>query len=423
MLPVTSMEDHEWILASKSCWISLRRGRIDRRTFMVRAFALGVTGSAVASGLSRVGLAAAQDEKASSIGEPDITHITDNRQGRDQALFLVAADRRLRADRRRRRRGDQDGPEDFGNAAGGFALEYEALDDGIAANNGGWDAGKEIENANQVDQRCGLRWSTWPPTTPAWPRSRSRSRTRPGWRMISYANTYPGLTKAIEGATEEGEPDIYYPTGKRNYMRVCPGGRHPGCARPRTGRTTSRARARPTSLTTRASTARVWPQVFNNSVRGAWRRSPRLRGLRSEGVRLPVADDLDRGHGSGHRLSSAPRSTTTPAKVLQDMRCSWADEVIFLGPDGLINQAFVDGAGDAAEARHHLRWLSRRTSCEGRPGADYVDAHHARSSVTRRMPTRSTPTRRAVVVIQAIDKVGEKDRGKILDAMFATEGS
>ena len=40
--------------------------------------------------------------------------------------------------------------EDFGNAAGGFALEYEALDDGIAANQGGWDAGKEAENANLV---------------------------------------------------------------------------------------------------------------------------------------------------------------------------------------------------------------------------------------------------------------------------------
>jgi branched-chain amino acid transport system substrate-binding protein len=28
----------------------------------------------------------------------------------------------------------------------------------------------------------------------------------------------------------------------------------------------------------------------------------------------------------------------------------------------------------------------------------------------------------AAVVVQAIDKVGEKDRGKILDALFGTEG-
>src|SRR4029453_7919820 len=43
-----------------------------------------------------------------------------------------------------------------------------------------------------------------------------------GMAQISYANTYPGLTKAIEDATEEGEPDKYYPSGKRNYMRVVP---------------------------------------------------------------------------------------------------------------------------------------------------------------------------------------------------------
>ncbi len=38
--------------------------------------------------------------------------------------------------------------EDFGSAAGGYALVYEPLDDGVAANNGGWEAGKETENAN-----------------------------------------------------------------------------------------------------------------------------------------------------------------------------------------------------------------------------------------------------------------------------------
>jgi branched-chain amino acid transport system substrate-binding protein len=38
--------------------------------------------------------------------------------------------------------------------------------------------------------------------------------------MISPANTYPGLTKAVEGVTEPGEPDSYYPEGYRNYTRV-----------------------------------------------------------------------------------------------------------------------------------------------------------------------------------------------------------
>jgi branched-chain amino acid transport system substrate-binding protein len=37
--------------------------------------------------------------------------------------------------------------------------------------------------------------------------------------MVSPANTYPGLTIGGPG-TESGEPDNYYPTGKRNYARV-----------------------------------------------------------------------------------------------------------------------------------------------------------------------------------------------------------
>lgn len=38
--------------------------------------------------------------------------------------------------------------------------------------------------------------------------------------MVSPANTYPGLTHAAKGITEPGEPQRYYPTGKRNYIRM-----------------------------------------------------------------------------------------------------------------------------------------------------------------------------------------------------------
>src|SRR5215203_2314062 len=179
-----------------------QRGRIDRRTFMVRAFALGVTGSAVASGLSRVGLAAAQDEKASSIGNSAIEHLTTTDKGVIRLYSswpLTGAYEQI----------------------GGFALEYEALDDGIAANNGGWDAGVESANANRVlsDADAMVYMATY--------NSGAAKISIPimneaGMAMISYANTYPGLTKAFEGATEEGEPDTYYPTGKRNYMRTVP---------------------------------------------------------------------------------------------------------------------------------------------------------------------------------------------------------
>ena len=38
--------------------------------------------------------------------------------------------------------------------------------------------------------------------------------------MLSPANSYPGLTHAVDGVTAQGEPDSYYPGGYRNYARV-----------------------------------------------------------------------------------------------------------------------------------------------------------------------------------------------------------
>jgi branched-chain amino acid transport system substrate-binding protein len=43
---------------------------------------------------------------------------------------------------------------------------------------------------------------------------------RVGMGMISPANTYDGLTHVAPGVTAPGEPNKYYPTGKRNYARI-----------------------------------------------------------------------------------------------------------------------------------------------------------------------------------------------------------
>src|ERR671916_2093087 len=119
----------------------LQRGTIDRRTFIVRAIALGATSSAVMSALSGVERVAAQEGSAASIGNPDIAHV----EGTDKGLIKVYSSWP--------RTGSMEGIgvdafeaaklafADFGNMAGGFALEYVPLDSGIAANNGGRGAG------------------------------------------------------------------------------------------------------------------------------------------------------------------------------------------------------------------------------------------------------------------------------------------
>ena len=108
-------------------------------------------------------MARAQEGSAATIGNPDIAHV----EGTDKGLIKVYSSWPLTGSMERI---GVDAVEaiklafnDFGNAAGGFAIEYEALDDGIAANNGGWDPGVESANANQAitDADCMVYMGTY----------------------------------------------------------------------------------------------------------------------------------------------------------------------------------------------------------------------------------------------------------------------
>jgi branched-chain amino acid transport system substrate-binding protein len=106
-----------------------------------------------------------------------------------------------------------------GGKAGGFTIKYKSLDDSTAAE-GKWDAGQTKSNARQVAQdkkaiayigefNSGASANSIPTTNQA------------GILQVSPSNTALGLTKSGEGA-EAGEPNKYYPTGKRTYGRVVP---------------------------------------------------------------------------------------------------------------------------------------------------------------------------------------------------------
>ena len=209
----------------------LENRRIDRRNFLVRAAALGASASAIGAALTRVHPTLAQDASPSpegpqlrtEIGQPGIEHITDTSKGTIKLYSswpLTGASEQIGGDAVE---SVKMAFEDFGNAAGGFALEYEALDDGIAARNGAWDAGKEAENANKVvnDADAMVYMATYNSGAAAISIPILNQVQPAGMAMISYANTAVQLTKPYP-TNEEGFPDKLYPSGKRNYMRVVP---------------------------------------------------------------------------------------------------------------------------------------------------------------------------------------------------------
>jgi branched-chain amino acid transport system substrate-binding protein len=101
--------------------------------------------------------------------------------------------------------------------AGPHTIEFESFDDATAAK-GAWDEAKCAENARtytEDDSIVGVIGTY---------NSGCAAIIIPILNevpiaMVSPANTYVGLTKGGPG-TEAGEPDKYYPSGERNYVRV-----------------------------------------------------------------------------------------------------------------------------------------------------------------------------------------------------------
>jgi branched-chain amino acid transport system substrate-binding protein len=104
--------------------------------------------------------------------------------------------------------------------AGGKQIGYQSCDDSTAQT-GGWDSAKCASNARAYAGNSSVigvvgtfNSGCAKIIVPV------LNRANPGpMAMVSPANTSPGLTTDGPGA-EPGEPDKYYPTGKRNYARV-----------------------------------------------------------------------------------------------------------------------------------------------------------------------------------------------------------
>jgi branched-chain amino acid transport system substrate-binding protein len=108
-----------------------------------------------------------------------------------------------------------------GGKVGNYTVEFKTLDD-ATPQAGKWDPGKTQQNARQAVQdkttiayigefNSGASANSMPILNKA------------GILQVSPANTGIGLTSAEpKEALEAGEPDKYYPTGKRHYGRVVP---------------------------------------------------------------------------------------------------------------------------------------------------------------------------------------------------------
>jgi branched-chain amino acid transport system substrate-binding protein len=302
-----------------------------------------------------------------------------------------------------------------GGKVGNLTVIYEALDDATPAK-GAWDEGKEAENANRAvnDPEVVAYIGTF---NSGAAKVAIPILNRANLVMVSPANTYPGLTKPGKG--EPGEPDIYYPTGVRNYARVVPADDLQGAVGAKWAK--------------ELGAQRVYvlddSELYGRGLATVFHQEARRRGLQ---VFPPDRPDSIDPKASDYRSLALRVRQTNPdlvyyggitqnnaGKLWQDLRAALGPNVKLMGPDGIFEQAFLDAAGEAA--------IGTYLTFGGVPVKNYTGkaADWARRYRER---YRSEPEVYAIygyeaanVILDAIERVGRRDRVAIRDAVMSTK--
>ncbi|MGI8485337.1 MAG: branched-chain amino acid ABC transporter substrate-binding protein [Thermomicrobiales bacterium] len=399
-----------------------RSGTIDRRTFLARATILGVGAGAA---LRSMGVAAQDASPVASpagsgklspdsLGVEGVPHITDTSKGTINLYSswpMTGASVQLGGDSAE---AVKLAVEIWGAAAGGFAINYQALDDGIAANNGSWDATAEAENATKVvnDPDCVAYIATY--NSGAAEAAIPITNQAPLFQ-ISPSNTAVQLTKE-NPANPPGYPEVLYPTGKRTYARVVPADDIQGSASANWAITTHGAKS-------------VYilhdNQTYGKGVASVFRDT--FKKLGGEVVGFEAFD----ANAPEYQALATKVANVAPdfiyigaivnlnaSKLVQDVRDVLdPSQTTLMGPDGLINQAFLDGAGDAADGMFLTFGGLPPAQLQG-AGKEWYEEMKAR--LGHEPDAYSVYSFEcAVVVLQTIDKVGSKDRQAIIDAAMA----
>ena len=166
--------------------------------------------------------------------------------------------------------------------------------------------------------------------------------------MISPANTYPGLTKKTP-LNAAGEPNIYYPSGKRNYSRVVATDDFQGPA--------------DAELAKRLKATSVYI-LTDNETYGKGVAQTFQGGAKKRGIKVLGFEAWDPKATSYEALANKIKQSGAKAvflggivcnngpKLLKDLRAGLGKAVTIIGPDGWTPFSAVADAGSAAEGMY-----------------------------------------------------------------------
>jgi branched-chain amino acid transport system substrate-binding protein len=233
--------------------------------------------------------------------------------------------------------------------------------------------------------------------------------------MVSPANTNPGLTESGPGA-DPGAPDVYYPTGTRNYARVVWNDQHQGAAN--------------AQFTKELGLKNVFivndKQTYGLGIANLYRDY-----LGKLGVKVAGFQAWDENASSYESLASRIRASGADAvflggivclnggKLIKDIRASNPD-ITIIAPDGFTPiSATIDGAGAAANNMYISQPGLPEDQLKGE-GKQFVADFKAATGKSTVDPYTAYAAQAAVVLLDAIDR-SDGTRPSVAEELFNTD--
>jgi branched-chain amino acid transport system substrate-binding protein len=234
--------------------------------------------------------------------------------------------------------------------------------------------------------------------------------------MISPANTYVGLTHSGAG-TAAGEPDKYYPTGKRNYIRIVAADDFQGAA--------------DALLAQQLGLKNVYilndKEAYGQGVATNFRNAATSLGIGVAGFSAwngkassytGLATKIKQSGADGVFLGGLV--CENGGKVIKDLRNVLGNDVKILAPDGFTPiSAVVDGAGQAAEGIY-VSVAGQPNENLGETGKKFVEDFGATQAGGQVDPYSSYAAQSAQVLLTAIEN-SDGTRADVTDQLLQTK--
>jgi branched-chain amino acid transport system substrate-binding protein len=299
-----------------------------------------------------------------------------------------------------------------GGKAGSFTIKYVSLDDSTAAA-GKWDPGATSSDARKAAQdkstiaylgefNSGASAISIPILNQA------------GILQVSPSNTAVGLTRAGAGA-DKGEPDKYYPSGKRTYGRVVPADHIQAAAQ----------------VTYQKDAGCTKTYVLNDKeVYGKGLADQVATIGKAQGLQILGNDGIDPKAANYRALATSIKgkgadcvfyggiTQNNAVQLWKDLHAAMPTAKLF-GPDGVAESAFSSKIGSSAEKVTFITNPTLDPKLYPQSGQDFFKEYKAKFGADPE-PYAIYGYEAMSVVLQAIQNAGDKgnDRQAVIDAFY-----